>query len=406
MYRRTAFAVLLALVCGAGAAESQTVLTVDRVLDLVEQQNPQVLLARAQVLEAQGVLTTARARLATNPEVDAFLGSRPTGTGRSAEIELSVLQRFEIAGQRGHRIDAATAGVNRQESEVAAATLEAQTVALAALYRAAHAEEIRRVAQDALSLADEAVRAAQARYEAGETAILDVNVARVEQARARREQLAAAARREGTLGVLREVLALPAEEPLEVGIPLRTPGVPALDTLLPRLSERADVRALAANVTQSEAQLQLARASRIPDVFGGIGFRREDGQPIAGARVGLTLPIFQRQSGAIATASARLSASRTAFDARRRALDARLRAGYAQYTITAQAAEAIAATAVPLLEENEALTRDSYQAGKIGLLELLVIRREGFAARREALEAQLEATLAALEVRGIAGLVR
>ena len=92
MHRRTAFAVLLALVCGAGAAESQTVLTVDRVLDLVEQQNPQVLLARAQVLEAQGLLTTARARLATNPEVDAFLGSRPTGTGRSAEIELSVLQ--------------------------------------------------------------------------------------------------------------------------------------------------------------------------------------------------------------------------------------------------------------------------------------------------------------------------
>ena len=83
-----------------------------------------------------------------------------------------------------------------------------------------------------------------------------------------------------------------------------------------------------------------------------------------------------------------------------------MRAAYARYTIAVQAAEAITSNAVPLLEQNEQLTRESYQAGKIGLLELLVIRREGFAARREALDAQLEATLAAIEVRGVAGVIR
>jgi outer membrane protein TolC len=56
--------------------------------------------------------------------------------------------------------------------------------------------------------------------------------------------------------------------------------------------------------------------------------------------------------------------------------------------------------------ENEQLSRESYRAGKIGLLELLVIRRQGFAARSEALDAQLESTLTALDVRGIAGVVR
>ena len=406
MYRRIAFVVPLAFLCAAGSAESQTTLTVDRVLELVQRQNPDVLLARARVLQAQGVLMTARAPLATNPDVDAFLGSRAGTTGRSAELEVSVLQRFEVAGQRGHRIAAATAGASQQTFEVDAVTLQAQTAALAALYRAVHAEEIRRVAQDALSLAEEAVRAAQARYEAGETAILDVNVARVEQARARREQLAAAARLEAAFGVLREVLALPPEEPLRVEIPFRTPEVQALDALLSRLPERADIRALTANVTQGEAELRLAQAGRTPDLFGGVGFRREDGQPIAGVRLGLSLPVFQHQTGAMTAASARLSESRTALAARRRALEARLRAAYTQHAIAIKAADAITATAVPLLEENEALARESYQAGKIGLLELLVIRREGFAAQREALDAQLEASLAAIEVRGIAGIVR
>lgn len=407
MFRCTAFATPLALLCCAVSAESQTLLTTDRVLELVERQNPDVLLARTRVPQAEGVLTTARARLASNPEADLFIGSRDTSPGgRFAEQELSVLQRFEIGGQRGHRVAAATAGVSQRTFDVAATTLQAQAAALAAFYRAIHAQEIRRVAEEALGLAEEAVRAAQVRYEAGETAILDVNVTRVELARARREQLTAASRLEGVLGELREVLALPAEEAVVVQAPLRTTDVPAIDVLLSRLPERADLRGLSASIAQAEAELRLARAARTPDLFGGVGFRREEGQPVAGARFGFTLPLFQRQRGAISAASARISESKTALDARRVAFEARLRAAHARHTIAVQAAEAITSSAVPLLEENEQLTRESYQAGKIGLLELLVIRREGFAARREALDAQLEAVLGAVEVRGVAGVIR
>jgi cobalt-zinc-cadmium efflux system outer membrane protein len=154
--------------------------------------------------------------------VDVFLGSRDNSAGgRSAEQEFSFLQRFEIGGQRGHRVAAATAGITARASEVSATILQAQTVALAAFYRAAHAGELRRVNEQALGLAEESVRAAQARYEAGETAVLDVNVARVELARAHREQLAAVSRLEGALGELREVLALPAQEPLQLQASLK-----------------------------------------------------------------------------------------------------------------------------------------------------------------------------------------
>ena len=78
MFRRTAFAAPLALLCCAVSAESQTVLTVDRVLDLAARQNPEVLLARARIGQAEGSLITAQSRLATNPEVDLFLGHATT----------------------------------------------------------------------------------------------------------------------------------------------------------------------------------------------------------------------------------------------------------------------------------------------------------------------------------------
>jgi cobalt-zinc-cadmium efflux system outer membrane protein len=407
MFRRTAFAAPLALLCCAVSAESQTVLTIDRVLDLAERQNPEVLIARTRTAQAEGALATAQIRLPANPEVDVFLGSRDASVGgRSFEHEFSFLQRFEIGGQRGHRVAAATAGVTQRTLEVGAAVLDAQTIALSAFYRAAHAQEIGRLMEDALGLAEESVRAAQARYDAGETAVLEVNVARVELARARRERLAAASRLEGAIAELREVLGLPARESVVVRTDLRAPDVPTVDVLLSRLPERADIRGLTASVDQVEAESRLVRATRTPDLFGGVGFRREEGEPVVGARVGLTLPLFQRQTGAIATAFARISEAKAALEARRVALEARLHGAHARYLIASQAAEAIASNAVPLVEENEQLTRDSYQAGKIGLVELLVIRREGFAARREALDALLDATLAAIDVRGVAGVIR
>jgi len=407
MGRRTAFAAPLALLCCAVSAHAQTVLTAERVLELAERQNPDVLVARTRTAQAEGALTTARIRLPANPEVDAFIGSRDnTVGGRSGEYEFSVLQRFEIGGQRDQRVAAATAGVTLRTLEVGAETLQAQTAALAAFYRAAHAQEIHRIADETIGLTEEAMRAAQVRYEAGETAILDVNVARVEQARARREQLAAAARLEGAIAELREVLALPAQEPVVIQATLRAPDVPAVDALLSRVLERPDLRAMAASLEQAEAELRLVRSSRRPDLFGGVSLRREDSEPVIGARIGLTLPLFQRQTGAITTATGRIAELRAALGARRVALEARLRGAHARYMIAAQAAEAITATALPLVAENEQLTRESYQAGKIGLLEMLVVRREGFAARREALDAQLDATLAGIEVRGFAGVIR
>jgi cobalt-zinc-cadmium efflux system outer membrane protein len=407
MFPRSACTALAALLCCAPSARSQTVLTVDRVLDLAERQSPEVLIARTRTAQAQGALETARLRLPANPEVDGFLGSRSDSSGaRSVDSELSFVQRFEVGGQRAYRIAAATAAATQHDFEIGASVLDAQTAALSAFYRAVYAQETRRLMDEARALAEEAVRAARARYQSGETAVLDVNVARVELARARRDQLTAASRMEGALAELRAILALPTQEPVVVQAALRAPEVPAVDVLLARLSERSDLRALTAGVDQAEAELSLTRATRAPDLFAGIGWRREDQEPVAGVRFGLTLPLFRRQTGAIVTAAGRVSEARAALEARRVALEARLRGAYARYLIAQQAAEVITATAVPLVTENEQLSRESYQAGKIGLLELLVIRREGFAARREAVDAQLEATLTALEARGIAGVLR
>lgn len=394
------------VVLSASISAQDRVLTPDAVRELVAAQSPEVVLARARAAQAAGALITARARLASNPEASLFMGSRDGADGRSLDAELSLAQRFELGGQRGLRIESANAVLRQRNADIDAAVLAAQRVALSGLYRAAHAQQRRELSMAAVALAGDGLRAASARYEAGETAVLDVNVAKVEVARATRDQLASSALYEAAVADLREMLALP-DGAVRIDVPFGAPAaLPPLEELLARLPTHPDVEALQAAVLQAEAALKLTRASRTPDLVGGFGFRREDREPVLGGLIGISIPLFQRQEGAIATATARVTEAQSAVASRRAVLATRLRAAYARFTLAVQAADNMATTALPLIAENERLTRDSYQAGKIGQLDVLLIRREGFAARREALDAQLDAMLAALEVQGIAGVIK
>lgn len=375
--------------------------TLDQVLELAARQNPEVLVARAREVEARGRLTTASVRIANNPDLDLFLGSRQQAVGgNTPEVDFDVLQRVEIAGQRGLRIESATAHITQRSADIDMAALTARAATSAAFYRALYAERSRDVARQAEQLVDDVGRAAQARYEAGETAVLDVNLARVERARARRDRLSAEGLLERAYGELREILALPADSAVAVIGDWPDATLPSLQALLLRVADRPDIRSLTAGVTEADADWRLARAMRRPDLVAGVGLRREGGEPVAGAHVGFTIPLFQRNAGAMASAAARIDVARLALDARRRALKTRVRSTHKQYMT---ALDALTADGLPLVEENEQLAAESYQAGKLNLVDLLVIRREGFAARRETLDAQLNVALAATELRLAAG---
>ena len=62
--------------------------------------------------------------------------------------------------------------------------------------------------------------------------------------------------------------------------------------------------------------------------------------------------------------------------------------------------------ALPLLDDNDALTRRSYDAGELSLPDYLLVRRETLGARIDYVERSLEAALAAIEVEARAGVLR
>jgi len=280
------------------------------------------------------------------------------------------------------------------------------TEATRAFYVLLHAQQAEALARSAEQVSSDALGAARTRYEAGEVPILDVNVARIDLARSRQQTLVATANRERAAGDLRAILAMERDGSVVATAAWDMDVSGGLDAALDNSDRRADLRALAAAVTVADAEWQLARTQSTPDLIGGVGVKREEGKTAVGARVGLSLPVFRRYDGDIAVAAARVQEAKSALAAQRIVVRDRVRSLYGAYLAARQAVDVFQAEAIPSLEENDKLARESYEAGKVGLVEYLLLRRETVGVRQQQLDATLAATLAALDVRAAAGFVR
>jgi outer membrane protein TolC len=197
------------LLIATGASVAQpTSLTFEQVAARVRDQAPRVLAARARIDEARGRLAGARQRLPENPVIEAAAGPRQMSGGRLTDVDLSVSQGFEPGGRRAARLASAEAGVAREAATADAVLLEAMGDAAGTFFRAVHAREQMAILTDAARLAGEVVHVAQRRYDAGDIAILDVNVAKADAARAQSRVRAAQASLMAALGELQVLLGL------------------------------------------------------------------------------------------------------------------------------------------------------------------------------------------------------
>jgi cobalt-zinc-cadmium efflux system outer membrane protein len=383
-----------------------TVLTLDDALERARRQAPAVLAARLGADEARGRLAGASVLLRDNPVVEATGGRRDSDRGVSAEVDTTIDQRFELGGRRRSRIAGAEAEVQRETASAEDTTRRLLADVAASFLRAVAAGERLRVLRANEAVAMDLLGVAERRHQAGDVADLDVNVARVAAWRARADVQAAEARLQGILGELQAILGMDASEPLEVRGDLRPRRTHALDELLASAGERPDLRALASDVDAAEADVRLGEGFAWPDLGMRLGYRRDEGDNIPLAGVSVALPVFARGQELRATGAARARRLRLELEARRRAIEVEVRSAFGAYQRLAEGAEALEHHALPLLDDNGALARRSYDAGELSLADYLVVRRETLGARLDYVERSLEAALAAIELEARAGVLR
>lgn len=384
----------------------ERVLTIDEALALARDRAASVVLAQGRTAEARARQDQAGRRFQENPTVEVNGGYRRAGQAEKddfLDFEAAVTQDLSAGRQRTARLAGTQAALDRAEAEVAEARRLLLRDVRTTFARALAAHDRARFLERSAQAADDLLTTTERQFDAGEATALALNRSRIAAASARAEQGTAEAEGDAALAELKALLGLSAGETVEIRGNLASPSPVELDPLLAGLDQRPDLRALAAELREAEAEVLLGRSMARPELGVRGALAREEGAEIVTAGVFVTLPIHNRGQQTVAVGEARATALRQALAAARRAAEAEVRGRHAALTRQLAAVRELETTALPALDDNESLALKSFEAGEIDLGELLLIRREILETRLAWLERLLDASLTRFELESAAG---
>jgi outer membrane protein, heavy metal efflux system len=400
-------ATIAALACLALAAPLRTT-AADA---LTEAEAVRHALARPQLLDAlQGGVDAATADaiaagLRPNPSFDYEHERTDSIGGDATEQKARLSQAFDLSGRRALRREAAEGRVEAVRQDAAAR-------------RSAVAIEVRSAFHEALSftrrieiLLDWEKTLAQvedtlARLERGG------EVSGYDRRRIARERLVAQARLAEAQAAderARERLAALIGPRADVALAgeVLPPELPALETLLVQLPARGDLRALAARVQAHESDRRAASRGWIPDVTVGAGVKRieEPGHSDSGLLLTLSVPIplFDRGQAAGQRASAQARATQGEYQLALAKAEGEVRGTWRQAKSLREATLRFAKASLPASRELARIAEAAYRGGETRILELLDAYRSRVEAETDALELQMKARRARIDLESNIG---
>jgi outer membrane protein, heavy metal efflux system len=390
------------------AQESAHRLTVGQALDLAEKQNLDLLAARARRAVAEAGVRTAGER--PNPIASASVSRDSPHEGVLFD------QPVEIGPKRSRRIEVAQQESLLTDTDIAAVEKQVRRRTRDAYFGLAHARGATAQQASALKLAQRLREIAQARFEAGDVAQLEVTQAALEVARAQADLQVAQQEEKVALSDLNAVLNEPAGTNWDLGDALAAPPpAPSLSDLLTRAG---DANAEIVRITQEQRVEQkrtaLLQAERIPDLgleFGadlnapGSPTQVNTGGYMVGARGGLSmaLPIFSRNQGEIAQSIASERALEGELAAARRTVDSTVESAYFDLQARQTQAQLYRETVLPSSHQLEEMAEESYRAGKASLLTVLGAQRDVQQVERNYLDSLLALQLAFAQLEETVG---
>jgi cobalt-zinc-cadmium efflux system outer membrane protein len=335
-------------------------------------------------------------------EVENIGGSGQRSGVEQTETTFWLAQLVELGGKRAkRRAVAALAGeqavwdYEAARLQALAATTRAFIVALAAQARVALAEE-------AVALARRSVAAAARRVEVGAAPPVDIARAelqlhsgQVEASELTSERAASFAALAATWGE-----STPRFTALRGDLFASVDPPPPLARLEAALRDHPAIARWRSEVAAREAELELARARRLPDPTVALGARHFSSGDDAALvfSFGVPLPVFDRRQGNILAAQYEVAAARAGAVAAQATARTALTARLAELTAAHGTITALRERVLPGAERVFAGVRDGYAKGLFRALEVVDAQRTLFELRAAELDAALSYQLARVEI--------
>ncbi|MFH1070760.1 MAG: TolC family protein [Candidatus Glassbacteria bacterium] len=364
--------------------------------------HPDLDVARAQWAVANGGKITAAER--PNPTLNVTPGYNTTTSTPTPWIPAAILDvPLETAGKRGHRRAQAARLSEAARLNIASVAWQVRSRVRSRLVGLYAAQETQVLLQDQQTLQTENLRLLERQYEAGAVSAYELTQARIA-AEGTRFALRDAQRRNAEARVqLAEAIGVPAGSLDSIRYSFdglgRLPGE-ALPAEVRRQAQlnRSDILSALAEYAASESALQLEIAKQYPDLHFTPGYQYDQGEDKWSLGLTLTLPVLNRNRGAIAEAQARCAESAARFNALQARVLAAIDLAVAGYRVARQK-QADANGLLDDLQRQEKTARAIFDIGEISRSELIGVRLQLSVTALARLEALVESqqVLGALE---------
>jgi cobalt-zinc-cadmium efflux system outer membrane protein len=379
-----------------GLSFSVPALTLDEVLNKALEQSPELRAARA-AADAAGA-DARQAALWENPELEVEaegLGGDNSGLD-SAEYTALISQEFPMFGKL-HR-DRAVAGyaADAARFNVQETALDFEVRVRKAFVNLQAAEHIDEIRAQQLRLAEDFLKTARKRHEAGAASEMEVLRAEMELEEKAGEKTAAGKRLEAARNRLARLSGVPDIGKTEGDFfqTLEVSDVFSLKSSHPVLQRFQTLE------KQADAEFLREKLAWLPDVTLSAGARYEEDGNVHTYLVGAAfpLPLFNRGQAGRAAALFRAETARAETELVRRELELELAELIAEFETASAEALRVREQRLPKAERAAELCREGYSSGRYGWMEMIEMQQLLEETRVQNAEAQREAWMAHIEL--------
>ena len=385
-------------------------MTMDDVAQYAIKNNPEFVAQRLEERMAKGQLEKASLLLKTNPTLEGAVSKKERAPGeegnRFTNYGFKLSQEFEIAGQRGVRIDIA-------EKEISTAVLvikDRERLLISEVKdsfgKVLALRKKRELAQEVVRLQEELLGLTKIKFQAGEVSGLDVNLAEVEVSKAKRELLLLERECKEALLALKGLMGLNSDMSLSVEgeLPSAVTNLPDKETLRTiAFSERPDLRTVALEVRKAEAVIDLVNKEAVPNVTLAGFYDKDEQKNEVGLTISIPLPFFDRKQGEKLEGRARAEQSRIRVDGLKRTIEREIEQAC---TALESAFEELSIFKKEILNkaaENLNLLNLAFKEGKIGFFEVRLAQKETVDIQFAYLDSQLRMQIALDAIEKVTG---
>ena len=380
--------------------------TINEIVALALKHNAELAALEKEVEAKHSLAIQAGTR--SNPTLE-FQGSTGSLSGSPDEqtVSLGVNQEFSLNDKLLLRREVAEreAEVAQRQRENAARLLKDEITTLALEYsltakRQELAAEVVKLSRDLVAIAGE-------RFTAGDIPELDLNITKVELARAENRVLEIERERIPLRIKIASLCGLKESEVMvsEPQAPAKfSHGREALVTQA--LSSRPDLLALVCERDRAATETRLAAAEALPNLTAGLfvqwqrsatelgGMSSVGNDTQLGVRLSMPIPLFNRNSGGKAVAQARQDAAGSHHLALERTIVAEVESAYAGLSASEKILALFEQGIILQLAENLKVTQEAYRLGEVGILSVIDEQKKFFEVNDGYLSAQQSRRLA------------